>query len=87
VSAEQLEHGLSLKLLPVCGIHSSSLAAFLVCPEWERIHLAPQRLDVPGRGVGEGKGGGGYLGGAPLSQRRGKGMGGGTVGGWTTVRM
>ena len=60
---KQLERGLSQKVLPVCGLPC------LVWPQWERKHLALQRLEVPGFG--------GYPGGGPPTQRkRGGGMGG-----------
>jgi hypothetical protein len=47
VGPEQLEWGLSEKLLPVRGICSSSWVVFL--SQWERMHLA-SRLEVPGWG-------------------------------------
>jgi hypothetical protein len=59
VGPEQLDWGLSQKLLPVCGISSSGC---LVWPLWERKDLVSQRLEVPGLG--------GYPGAAP-AQRRG----------------
>ena len=44
---KQLEWGLAQKLLLVCEICSSSWA---VWPQWERKHLASQKLEVPGWG-------------------------------------
>jgi hypothetical protein len=61
VGTKQLEQGLSLKQLPVCGIHSPDFD-YLVWPQWEKNRVALQRLDVTGLGDTQGR--------SLLSQRR-----------------
>lgn len=74
VDPQQLERERSQKLLPICGVCSSSWTA-LSGPQWESSRLYPQRLDVPWWGDSEG--------GSPPSQRRkgavGEGDGGGAA--------
>jgi hypothetical protein len=65
---KQLEQRLPQKLLPVCGY--VLLAGLPAWPQWERMYIVLQRLEVPGFG--------GYLYGPQLLRGEGNGrMGGG----------
>ena len=45
---QQLELRLSLTLLPVYGIHFPKWTDCLFWPQWDKMHLALQRLDLLG---------------------------------------